>query len=170
MDLIRKTIDAALSFVVKILGICLLITVSLQVFSRYTSFNLVWTDEVARLIFVWFAMLSIAVAYIENKHLTLDLVYDKLKPGVQRALTLVSNVLTLAVACLIAYTGFSLLKTVRIQQSPITQLSMAWFYAAVPVGFTFISVFGVFRVIESLRNLLHPVSKEKKEEDHPYGG
>lgn len=170
MNLIRKTIDSALSFVVKVLGLCLLITVSLQVISRYTPFNLVWTDEVARLIFVWFAMLSIAVAYIENKHLTLDLVYDKLKPGVQRALTLISNVLTLAVACMIAYTGFTLLRTVKIQESPITQLSMAWFYAAVPVGFTVISVFGLFRVFESVKNLLHPVRDQKKKEDHSYGG
>lgn len=164
MNRIFKVVDAFLSTVVKILGIALLVTVTLQVASRYLPFTMVWTDEVSRLLFVWFSMLAIAVAYLENKHLTLDLVYDKLPPIIQKFCTVFSDVLVLATACLISYNGFKLLKTVAIQKSPITELPMSVFYAAVPVGFTFISIFGVFRLINTIRNLRSTPEKAEDKE------
>lgn len=139
-------VDVALAFIVKVLGIALLATVTLQILARYLPFTMVWTEEMSRLLFVWYAMLSVAMSYIEEKHLFLDVVYNKLKPMAKHILDGVSHVFVLLPAIIVTMNGFRLLKMVSIQKAPILSISMAWFYAAVPVGFLFVLIHAVFSI------------------------
>ena len=157
---IKNIIVGLLCFLLKLLGIALILTVGAQIASRYIpNVKLVWTEELSRLIFVWYALLSIAVAYIEDKHLSLDILYEKLGPKAQRFLDGLEVVLTLVVSLVITVKGFGLLGTVKIQTSPILQVPMSVFYAAIPVGFVFVSVFALLNCIEFLGTF---VKKEDK--------
>lgn len=140
--------DIILGTIVKVVGVALLLVVSLQVLSRYLPFHILWTDELARLLFVWFAMLSIALAYIENKHLSIELLYDKFGPRVQNILDYFAMIIVLAVAVLLSYTGIKLLQVVAIQKAPMLRISMAWYYASCPVCFIFISIHAFLNIIE----------------------
>ena len=161
-NIIDKIADTVLSNVVKVLGIALLVTVVLQVLSRWLPIQMVWTDELARLLFVWFSMLSVAVACIENKHLTLDLLYDKFSPKVQKWVNFFAKVLVFATAILLCYEGFKILPLVQIQTSPTLQISMAWFYASVPVGFVFVVIHMFFELIGTFSKRKDDDSLEKE--------
>lgn len=147
---IDKVADLVLLNLVKVLGIALLITVVLQVISRYLPISMVWTDELARLFFVWFSMLSVAVACVENKHLTMDLLYDKFGPKTKKVMDVFANILVMVTAILLCYEGFKMLPIVQMQISPVLRISMAWFYAAVPVGFVFVAVHTAFRLVDMI--------------------
>ncbi len=152
---LSRIVDEILGFLVKVLGIALIITVALQIFSRYIPFiTVVWTEELSRLLFVWYAMFSVAVAYIEDKHLSLDIFYEKLGAKAKKFLDGLELVLTMVVSVTITVKGYQLLDTVRIQTSPILRLSMGVFYAAIPAGFTFITIFSLLKVIEFFMNLV----------------
>ena len=62
IDHVESAIRQVMGVIVKILGIALLITVVVQVVSRYFPVTMVWTDELSRFLFVWFSMLAIALA------------------------------------------------------------------------------------------------------------
>ena len=162
---IDNVIDKILSLFVKILGIALLITVVLQIISRYLPISMVWTDELSRLLFVWFSMLSVAVACIENKHLYLDILYTKLKPKLQRTCDILSDILVLCTAVLISVEGFKLLSIVSMQTSPVLQVSMVWFYASVPVGFVFVAGHTTLKLLNALRSSSRSEAPHSKEEE-----
>mgnify|MGYP004733554479 CR=1 FL=1 len=145
---LEYAVKTILSVIVQILGVALLITVAIQIAVRYLPVTVAWTDELSRFLFVWYAMLSIAVSYIEDKHLFLDILYSRLKPGMQHMLDGISHILVLATAVLITWKGMELLQIVRIQKAPILTISMAWFYAAVPVGFLFVAFHALFSTID----------------------
>ena len=140
IDKIESVVKKIIGFIIKVLGIALLITVVLQVISRYVPITMIWTDELSRFLFVWFSMMAIALAYMENKHLSMDFLYEKLSPKVKYVLDCLSEVLVFAAAMVVSIEGYRLLKTVAIQKAPISHLGMNWFYMAVPVGFTLVAI------------------------------
>ena len=141
------------------LGIALLITVVLQVISRYLPVTMVWTDELSRFLFVWFSMLAIALAYMENKHLSMDFIYEKLGPKTQHTLDFISEILVLLAAVIVSWEGFGLLKTVAIQKAPILRIGMNWFYLAVPVGFTFVIIHSLVLIARRIGSWLNKSGK-----------
>lgn len=145
---LEHAVKAVLAVIIQILGIALLITVAIQIVVRYLPVTVAWTDELSRFLFVWYAMLSIAMSYIEDKHLFLDILYSKLKPKAQHVLDGISHILVLATAALITWKGMQLLQIVKIQTAPILNISMAWFYAAVPVGFLFVAFHALFSTMD----------------------
>src|SRR5258707_10233502 len=77
----------------------LIIPVSLQIFSRYTQLipSYIWTEEMARFLFVWMIMIGAMLGIYEGRHFEVD-VWPKLAPRPQAALRLASNLAVLVLA------------------------------------------------------------------------
>src|SRR5678815_6015061 len=84
----------------------LIIPVSLQIFSRYTELipSYIWTEEMARFLFVWMIMIGAMLGIHENRHFEVD-VWPRLSPRPQAALRLVSNTAVLAFALVFVWAG-----------------------------------------------------------------
>lgn len=134
-------IDHVLGIVLKILGTVLVIVVLLQITARYLPISASWTDEVARLLFVWFALLSMALTYAKNQHLFIDYIYLKLGIKTRAVLDLISISLVLISSAILTVTGWKVLKIVGVQKSSVLQISMKYFYLAVPVAFGIVVLF-----------------------------
>jgi TRAP-type C4-dicarboxylate transport system permease small subunit len=67
--------------------LCLMVAVGfLQVFGRYTGWIFVpWTEEVARLLFLWVVWLGAAAALFRGGHIRFDFVVDRLAPPLRLA-------------------------------------------------------------------------------------
>ena len=110
---------------------------ALQIFMRYTpGINpWSWVAEIMRYLNIWVVMLAASIGVKHGKHLRMDYLLYKVVPqraaAIIRPLTRVIMVLSL---CLLIYYGFQRtaanLRTV-IHSLPI---SIAWFYAAIPLG------------------------------------
>lgn len=143
-------IDVLLASLLKIIGSALVLDILLQITARYLPIRITWTDEIGRLLFVWFAMLSTAIAYAKNQHLCIDYIYLKFSKKVQKLLDYLSIILVLITSSTLTYTGIQVMKVVAAQKSPILKISMSYFYASVPVGFAFILVFNIVTLINKL--------------------
>ena len=111
------------------------ITTLLQVIFRYVLNDpLVWSEELARYLFVWIALVGAGAAVRTGGHFGLDLFYRKLPAAARaRAAGLVSAVIAVFAATLLVQ-GIRETAQASLQFAPSLQVRMHWAYAAIPVG------------------------------------
>lgn len=113
-----------------------------QIVLRYFTFLSLrpfsWGDEVLRLCAVWVIFLGISIGVKKNAHFTVDFVLNKIKsPKVRKTVDfLIDLIVILALLVLTYYGGVYALSNIMSSLQNI-QISMAWFYAAIPIGFLF---------------------------------
>ena len=84
----------------------LIIPVSLQIFSRFTHLipSYIWTEELARFVFIWMIMLGAMIGVRETSHFDVD-VWPRLSRRANAALRLVTNIFTLVFALVFVFSG-----------------------------------------------------------------
>jgi TRAP-type C4-dicarboxylate transport system permease small subunit len=128
------------------LGLMLVLVadVFLGVWSRYVlQATFQWYDEVARLCFVWMVFLGAASAVRRGAHFRLHLLIDRLGPRLRRATDLVVGLLVVAFGGVLVAGGLAMWPVARRQVSDSLELSMVWFYAALPIGGALMILFSV---------------------------
>lgn len=126
------------------LMVVLVVDVFLGVWSRYVlQATFQWYDEVARLCFVWMVFLGAAAAVRRGAHFRLHLLIDRLGPRLRRATDLVVGLLVVAFGGVLVAGGLAMWPVARRQVSDSLELSMVWFYAALPIGGALMILFSV---------------------------
>src|SRR5262245_44827030 len=109
--------------------------VFLGVWSRYVMrATFQWYDEVARLCFVWMIFLGAAVAVRRGAHFRLHVVTDRLGAPARRRVEVLASVIVIAFAGVLVAGGVAILPLARRQVTDALEISMVWFYGALPVG------------------------------------
>ena len=96
-----------------------------------------WSEELARLLMVWLALLGAALVCREEKHLGLDVVVRSWPAPVQRWAQIFGYAAILVFAALIMGWGGWQIVEQRFasgQTLPALEVSRAWFYLALPVS------------------------------------
>ena len=105
-----------------------------QVFTRYvTEDPLIWTEEVARYLFVWITLVGAAAAVRQNGHFGLDIL-RRWFPPLKKPLGLLTTATIAAFFALLLWTGIGETRQAAMQISPALQVGMQWAYLALPVG------------------------------------
>ena len=106
----------------------------LQVFTRYvTEDPLIWTEEVARYLFVWITLIGGAAAVRTNRHFGLDIL-RRLFPALRIPLGAITMLVVLVFFALLFYTGILETRQAATQMSPALQVTMHWAFLAIPIG------------------------------------
>jgi TRAP-type C4-dicarboxylate transport system permease small subunit len=106
----------------------------LQVFTRYVTENpLIWTEEVARYLFVWITLIGGAAAVRTNGHFGLDIL-RRLFPALRIPLGAITMLVVLVFFALLFYTGILETQQAATQMSPALQVTMHWAFLAIPIG------------------------------------
>jgi TRAP-type C4-dicarboxylate transport system permease small subunit len=135
MSLWRKFTAAysgLLSWLLVVSVAILVIPVSLQIFSRYTALipSYIWTEEMARFLFVWMIMLGAMIGVREGTHFEVD-VWPRLRPRAAAALRLVSSLGVLAMALVFVWAGteftrFAWNRFSELAEMPLWVIHVAW--------------------------------------------
>lgn len=105
-----------------------------QVFTRYvTEDPLIWTEEVARYLFVWITLIGAAAGVRVHAHYGLDIL-RRYAPPLHTALGAVTMLIVAGFLLLLLYTGIAETRQAALQISPALQVRMHWAYLALPVG------------------------------------
>ena len=151
----RKLVDAyyrLLNWLLVISVAILIIPVSLQIFSRYTSLipPYIWTEEMARFFFIWMIMIGSMVAIRDGGHFDVDL-WPELAPRANALLRMVSSVFVLVMALVFIWYGIRFVQFGWDQTSELADLPMPFIFAAWPLaGFTWVVFLGE-RFLQDLR-------------------
>jgi TRAP-type C4-dicarboxylate transport system permease small subunit len=133
----------------------LIIPVSLQIFSRYTSLipSYIWTEEMARFFFIWMIMLGAMIGIRDSSHFDIDL-WPELSPRANAALKLVAQIGILVMALVFVWYGIKFLQFGWNQTSELADLPMGFIFAAWPLsGATWLLFLGP-QVRDNLRVLV----------------
>jgi TRAP-type transport system small permease protein len=110
----------------------LIIPVSLQIFSRFTALipHYIWTEEMARFLFVWTVMIGAMVGVRDSAHFEVDLLPQMGTRGEAIArLCGRLGILIFAIVFLIAgqeFTRFAWNRTSELAELPLWLIHMAW--------------------------------------------
>ncbi|MGF0096660.1 TRAP transporter small permease [Peptoniphilus sp. SGI.035] len=121
--------------------------VFMQVIMRYFfNTSLAWSEELSRYIFIWQVWLGSSIAYVDNQHIRVDLIFSIFKSKkVHKILHLIINIIWLTFNVFLVYVGIKLLKSMSARNalSSGMRLPLVYVYSALPVS-SFILVFRIF--------------------------
>ena len=112
------------------------------------AYSSIWGEEVVRYSFIYLAWIGAASAVRERAHIRIDVLMHYLSARAKAMVYIFGDLVMLAVAVIALYWSFETV-TVSWKFGSVShglRVSMVWFLAAVPVGFTLMC----FRLIQSL--------------------
>ncbi|MBP6530214.1 MAG: TRAP transporter small permease [Burkholderiales bacterium] len=123
-----------LTWIMAVTVAVLIIPVTLQIFSRYTSLipSYIWTEEMSRFFFVWMVMLGAMIGVRDRLHFDVD-VFPDLSPHKNALLRLVANALTLIFTAVVIWWGIEFTRFGWNQTSELADLPMWLIFIAWPI-------------------------------------
>jgi len=104
---------------------------------RYTtSQSIEWAEEVARHLMIWLTFIGCGPVLRYGGHIAIENLQDALPGRVSQALRLLIAILMTGFCVFCIVTGLDYMDRTQYQITPATQISMAWIYAALPIGMT----------------------------------
>jgi len=143
-DLLEKAVKILMAGLIA--GMVVLIAA--QVCFRYVlNEPLAWTEEVARHLMIWSALLGAAVAYRRKGHLGMDIFVMQLPRHWQRVAEIILQILSIGFFGILVIHGIPLVERTMRQFSSAIRIPMGYIYAAIPVGSALILLFAIEKLI-----------------------
>jgi len=155
---LKKWLVRGLEFTVILVTGILVIDVVWGVFTRYVmGHQSQWTEELARLLLIWVALLGASIAFIRRSHLGVDYFVNKLNEKWKDIGQIIVYLLVAVFAGIVlVYGGCSLVSSAlkNSQPTPALNIEMGYVYIAVPISGIFIIIFSIETIIEMIMSLL----------------
>jgi TRAP-type transport system small permease protein len=123
---------ALLSWLLAFSVAILVIPVSLQIFSRYTALipSYIWTEEMARFLFIWTIMIGAMIGVRESTHFEVD-VWPRLSRRSEALVRLLGRLGVLVAALVfvwagVAFTQFAWHRISELAELPLWLIHLAW--------------------------------------------
>jgi tripartite ATP-independent transporter DctM subunit len=148
------SLEAALGMLVEIPAALLVVVEIVILFAgvvaRYGLHRpLIWSDELASILFLWLAMLGAAVAFRRSEHMRMTAVVASAAPAMRAWLDVVATSAALAFLLLIAWPACEYAYEESFITTPALQIPNAWRAAALPVGTGLMALFALLRLARS---------------------
>ncbi|HLZ01447.1 MAG TPA: TRAP transporter large permease subunit [Bradyrhizobium sp.] len=146
------SIEHALGIVVEVPAALLVVAEIVILFagvvSRYVLHApLIWSDELASILFLWLAMLGAVVAFRRSEHMRMTALVASTGPGLRAYLEVVATCAALAFLILIVHPGYDYAYEESFITTPALQISNTWRAAALPVGTCLMALFALLRLV-----------------------
>jgi tripartite ATP-independent transporter DctM subunit len=117
---------------------------------------LVWSDELASMLFLWLAMLGAVIAFRRQEHMRMTAVVAMLPAGARAALDVFATGASLAFLMFIIRPALDYAQDQSFITTPAMEIADAWRAAAMPVGIGLMAVLALLRLarVGSARTLL----------------
>ncbi len=143
------------------LGVCIeipvAILVALEIMILFTGIvaryvfqkPLIWSDELASMLFLWLAMLGAVIAFRRNEHMRMTAVVTKASPATRAFLDVFATAAALAFLLLIAGPSFHYAVEETFITTPALGIPNAWRAAALPAGIGLMCCFAILRLAQT---------------------
>jgi tripartite ATP-independent transporter DctM subunit len=107
---------------------------------------LIWSDELASILFLWLAMLGAAVAFRRSEHMRMTAIVARAKPAMRAYLDVAATCAALAFLLLIVRPAYEYAYEESFITTPALQIPNAWRAAALPTGICLMALFACLRL------------------------
>ncbi|MCY1512170.1 Sialic acid TRAP transporter permease protein SiaT [compost metagenome] len=145
--------DNALGHLVEIPAAILVVAEIIILFSgivaRYALHEpLVWSDELASILFLWLAMLGAVVAFRRGEHMRMGALVNRASPATRAVLDMVAVAAALAFLLMLQAPGFEYASEERYVTTAALEIPNVWRAAALPVGTALMALIALLRLVE----------------------
>src|SRR5437868_6052203 len=107
---------------------------------------LIWSDELASILFLWLAMLGAVVAFRRAEHMRMTAVVASAGPAARAYLDVVATCAALAFLLLVAWPAWEYAYEESFITTPALQIPNIWRAAALPAGIGLMALFALLRL------------------------
>lgn len=151
---LKRWMTAVLNWTLIVAVALLVFDVCWGVFTRYVMGEQAkWTEELARFLLMWVALLGGAVAFGTKGHLGVDYFVGKFDPEVRKLMAVIVHLIVLFFAVSIFIYGGSRVVSDALameQMTPALEWKMGHVYLALPIAGVFMAIYTVENLIETL--------------------
>ncbi|CAN5330530.1 TRAP transporter large permease subunit [soil metagenome] len=116
--------------------------------ARYAFHSpLVWSDELASILFLWLSMLGAVVALRRGEHMRMTALVSQVKPGTRAMLDAFALAASLAFLALVAWPAIDYAHEESFIVTPALEISNAWRAGAIPAGIALMIVVALLRLV-----------------------
>ena len=146
-----ESCETWLAMLVEIPAACLVVAEIVILFAgvvaRYGLRSpLIWSDELASILFLWLAMLGAAVAFRRSEHMRMTAMVASARPALRAWLDVLATSAALAFLLMIAWPACQYAYEESFITTPALQITNIWRAAALPVGIGLMALFALLRL------------------------
>lgn len=143
--------EIVLAFMMSVIIVMVLLGImSRYIFGKHLSF----TEEVARLFFVWVVFIGSVEAFRRNKHIKIESFINIFPKNIKKIINKIIILIITAVLILLVFTGLKVVKSTSFADLTVLPLPASSFYLAVPFS-------SVLMLVCILSRLIHRFKKER---------
>ena len=147
--LLQRTLARLLSVPVALLVLAEIVVLLAGVVFRYVLHHpLVWSDELASLLFLWLAMLGAAVAFERGEHMRMTAVVSRLRPSTRAFLDVMATCAALTFLLVVLPHAWEYAVEEAMITTPALEIRNAWRVAAMASGFGAMALFAVLHLLQ----------------------
>jgi TRAP-type C4-dicarboxylate transport system permease small subunit len=149
---VLAVLDRTLKYALTLLSVVLTVSVFLQVLIRFVfKYPLPWTEEIARIAFVYCIFVGATIAVRENSHLQVDFLLVILPKRVARVAVFLGMLLVGVFLVFVTWQGVVLVLATGVQMSPVMQVPFKYLYLILPVSGAIMLLYLVANILALIR-------------------
>ena len=150
MKQLRKVLNTVLNVLAGGSFIAMTLLTCWQVFTRYVLSNpSSWSEELVGYLFAWMSLFGACLVTGERGHMNIQLLVEKVKPGMQKVLGIFAELIACIFAIVIlVYGGVQISSLAMGQMTSSLGVPIGVFYVVMPVCGVLIALYTIINIIE----------------------
>ena len=158
MEVMKRILDKILYWIVVVLFALLVVVVVWQVVTRSVMQSpSTWTEEGARITFVWLGLFAAAYVFGERGHVAVEVLVRKFPEGVERIIAIIVQLLVLFFALVIlVWGGYGAAQNAWMFHVSSLPLTVGQVYLALPVSGVLMAFYAIYYLVGLIRGTEAP--------------
>ena len=147
LERLNKILGTLVEIPAALLVLAEVVVMLMGVTSRYLFQRpLVWSDELASILFLWLAMLGSIIALQRTEHMRMTAIVGKLGPRARAFLDLLAIAASIAFLAFVVYPAYEFARDEMDVTTPAMGIANSWRAAALPIGLGMMLLVGILQI------------------------
>lgn len=148
LEALNKVLGTLIEIPAALLVLAEVVVLLMGVTSRYILQRpLVWSDELASILFLWLAMLGSIIAFQRGEHMRMTAIVGKMKPRGRAFLDLVAIAAGIAFLAFVVHPAYEFAQDEVYVRTPAMDIVNSWRAAALPIGLGLMLLVGLIQIV-----------------------
>ncbi|MBM4761255.1 TRAP transporter small permease [Bacillus sp. B15-48] len=123
-----------------------IITVSIQIGSRFLPYSYIWTEELTRYLFLYAICFGAPLALLRNDYIAVDMIVGRFKGKVRKIYDIVINFTILALSAVMVKESYTFVQLGKVQSSATMPFQMSVIHATILIMSLFLLLFSLVKI------------------------
>ncbi len=147
LETLNKALGTLIEIPAALLVLAEVVVLLMGVTSRYVFHQpLVWSDELASLLFLWLAMLGSIIAFQRGEHMRMTAIVGKMEPRGRAFLDLVAIAAGIAFLAFVVHPAYEFAQDEAAVTTPAMGIANSWRASALPIGLALMLLVGIIQI------------------------